>query len=153
MHFRIIKNLSISLILLVILNHCQLQEPKQNHGVLFLENRSKKVIINKTNKNDIISIFGSPHSTSFKNHNEWIYLERVMTKGEYHQLGRNVLKTNNVLVLSFDKYGVVNKKEFYNKLDKNKLKFSEKNTENNLSQKSFVQKFLQSVKSKMYSGR
>ena len=153
MHFIVIKNLLISSVLLVILSHCQLQEPKQNHGVLFLENRSKKVIINKTNKNDVIRIFGSPHSTSFNNQNEWLYLERVITKGEYHQLGRNVLKINNVLVLSFDKYGVVNKKEFYNKLDKNELKFSEKNTENNLSQKSFVQKFLQSVKSKMYSNR
>ena len=153
MHYRVIKNLSISLVLLIILNHCQLQEPRQNHGVMFLENRSKKIIINKTNKNDVIRIFGSPHSTSFNNHNEWFYLERVISKGEYHQLGRHVLKTNNVLVLYFDKYGVVNKKEFYNKSDKNKLKFSEKGTKNNLSQKSFVQKFLQSVKSKMYSGR
>ena len=109
MHFIVIKNLLISSVLLAILSHCQLQEPKQNHGVLFLENRSKKVIINKTNKNDVIRLFGSPHSTSFNNQNEWLYLERVITKGEYHQLGRNVLKINNVLVLSFDKYGVVNK--------------------------------------------
>ena len=36
-----------------------------------------------------------------------IYLERTLTKGKYHKLGRHVLKTNNVLVLYFDKYGVL----------------------------------------------
>ena len=28
----------------------------------------------------------------FHNENEWIYIERVLTKGEYHKLGQNVLK-------------------------------------------------------------
>ena len=37
--------------------------------------------------------------------------------------------------------------------DIKKLEFSEKITENELSEKSFVQKFLQSVKQKMYSNR
>ena len=34
-----------------------------------------------------------------------------------------------------------------------KLKFSKKETENDFTQKSFVEKFLQSVKKKMYSNR
>ena len=44
-------------------------------------------------------------------------------------------------------------KQLLTKSDIKKLKFSPKNTANTLSQKSFVQKFLQSVKSKMYSNR
>ena len=153
MHIKLKYFFTKIIILLVILNHCQFQEPKKNHGVLFLENRAKKAIIKKSNVNDIITIFGLPHSKSFDNENEWFYLERTITKGEYHQLGRNVLETNNVLLLAFDKYGILEKKEFYNKFDKNKIQFSNKTTKNDLSQKSFVQKFLQSVKTKMYGNK
>ena len=95
-----------------ILNNCQFQEPSQNHGILFLENRSKKLIVNSTNKNDVLRIIGYPHSKSVKNENEWFYMERVLTKGDYHKLGQNVLKTNNVLVLNFDKYGILSNKIF-----------------------------------------
>ena len=42
----------------------------------------------------------------------WIYIERIFTKGKYHKLGQNILKENNVLVLTFDKYGVLKKKIF-----------------------------------------
>ena len=42
------------------------------------------------------------------------------------------------------------KKFFYEKNSFNKIKFAEKKTENNLSKRSFVESFLQSVKNKMY---
>ena len=136
-----------------ILNNCQLQEPTKNHGVLFLENRVNKLVINNSNKNDAIKVLGVPHSTSIDDENEWIYIERILTKGEFHKLGQTVLKTNNVLVLNFDKYGVLKKKKLLSKDDKNELVFSEKKTKNNLTQKSFVEKFLSSVKSKMYGNK
>ena len=80
----------------------------------------------------------------------WIYIERILSKGKYHKLGQHVIKENNVLVLNFDKYGVLKNKTFYTKEDINKISFSKKNTENELSQKSFVEKFLESMKQKMY---
>ena len=80
----------------------------------------------------------------------WIYIERVLSKGSYHKLGKNVLKTNNVLVLTFNKYGILIDKNLLNKNDINKMKFTKKFTENNLSKRSFVQSFLASVKAKMY---
>lgn len=141
------------LILLFILNACQLQVASKNHGILFLENRSKKLVVNTSNKNDVISLIGQPHSTAINNIDEWIYFERVLTKGEFHKLGQNVIKTNNVLVLSFDKYGILNKKLFLDKDDKNKVYFSEKETKNELTQKSFVEKFLSSLREKMYGGK
>ena len=137
----------------IITSACQLQEPNKNHGILFLKNRSDKIKINYTNKNDVISIIGQPHSKSISDENEWYYIERILTKGEFHKIGRNLLKTNNILVLNFDKYGVVKNKKFYDKDDKNLLKFSKKNTENNLSRKSFVERFLSSVRAKMYGNR
>ena len=125
-----------------ILNNCQFQEPSQNHGILFLENRSKKLVIKLSNKNDVLKIIGQPHSKSQNEEDQWIYIERIFTKGEYHKLGQNVLKENNVLLLSFDKYGVLIDKLFLDINDNKKVSFSEKTTEYKLSQKSFVQNFI-----------
>ena len=137
----------------LILLGCQLQEPAKNHGILFLDNRSKKLTINKSNKNDVIKILGQPHSKTFDQDDTWIYIERTLSKGKYHKLGRHELKTNNTLILNFDKYGILKNKDFYNKEDINKIKFSKKTTSNDLSKKSFVESFLQSVKKKMYGNR
>ena len=133
-----------------ILLACQLQEPVKNHGILFLENRSKSLILKKTNKNDIINKLGQPHSKSFDDEDIWIYLERTLSKGKYHKLGQHVLKTNNVLVLYFDKYGILNDKKIYKKENINKVNFSKNKTENQLSKRSFVESFLSSLKEKMY---
>ena len=136
-----------------ILLGCKLQDPLKTHGIIYLENRSKKVELKKSNKNDIIKIMGRPQIVNIEEGETWIYIERILTKGKYHKLGQHVLKQSNVLVLDFDKYGVLNKKEFFTKDDMNKVKFSKDETENVLTQKSFVQKFLQSIKSKMYSNK
>ena len=141
------------LILFFILIGCKLQEPTKSHGILFLENRSNQLVVKKDNKNDVIKLFGSPHSKSFNNDDEWIYIERILTKGSFHKLGQNVIKSNNVLVLSFNKYGIINRKKFLDQSDLNKLSFSKDITDNDLSKRSFVESFLSSIKSKMYSNR
>ena len=134
----------------ILLLGCQLKEPQQNHGILFLENRSAKLQINTTNQNDVLKNIGQPHSKSINNENEWIFIERTITKGEFHKLGKNILKESNVLVLKFDKYGILKEKTFFTKEDIKKLAFSDMETSNELSQKSFVQKFLSSLRDKMY---
>mgnify|MGYP004147799851 FL=1 len=142
--------IKISLLLLFILVGCQLKDPDKNHGILFLENRSKTLILNKTNKNDIVNKLGQPHSKSFDNEDIWIYLERTLSKGKYHKLGQHVLKTNNVLVLYFDKYGILKNKKIYTKDNINEVNFSKNKTENQLSKRSFVESFLSSIREKMY---
>ena len=141
------------LFLFIILTGCQLQEPTKNHGIVFLENRSNKLILNKSNKNDVIKIIGQPHSKSINNANIWIYVERTLSKGKYHKLGQHILKKNNTLVLEFDKFGILKSKKIYNKDDTNKIAFSKKETRNELSKDSFVGSFLQSLKQKMYGNR
>ena len=149
------KNHKIKILFFIIciLNSCQLQDPDKNHGILFLENRSNKLIVNKFNKNDVIKVMGQPHSKSVSDIDIWLYFERTLTTGKYHKLGKKVLKTNNTLVLSFDKYGVLETKELYSKDDINKIAFTDKETKNELTQKSFIEKFLSSVKQKMYGNR
>ena len=140
-------------ILFFILLSCQIQEPTKNHGILFLENRSNKLSLDKSNKNDVIKVLGQPHSKSISEDDMWIYLERTLSKGKYHKLGRHVLKTNNTLLLSFNKYGILISKDFYSKEDLNKISFSKKETSNELSKKSFVASFLESIKQKMYGNK
>jgi|TARA_B110000211_G_scaffold232031_1_gene294821 outer membrane protein assembly factor BamE (lipoprotein component of BamABCDE complex) len=146
-----IKILSI-LILLPLLNNCQLKKPNKTHGINFLENREKILIVNKTNKNDIMNTIGKPHTTSInKESDRWFYFERKITRGSLHKMGRNVLEENNILELTFDKYGILKNKKIYNKEDMKKVVYSDKETVHSMSQESLVTKFLQSVKQKMYN--
>ena len=137
----------------LILSGCKLQEPIKTHGIVYLENRANKLIINKSNKNDVIKIFGQPQIKDSDNIDTWIYLERILTKGKYHKLGKHVVKQNNILILDFNKYGILKNKKLLNKEDINQIKFSKKNTENELSQKNFIRSFLESIRQKMYSNR
>ena len=137
----------------ILLLGCQLKEPQQNHGILFLENRSAKLKVDVSNQNDVIKSIGHPHSKSINDENEWFFVERTLTKGEFHKLGKNILKESNILILKFDKYGILKEKMLLTKEDIKKLSFSDKETSNKLSQKSFVQKFLSSLRDKMYKKR
>tara|TARA_Y100000591_G_scaffold179490_1_gene154991 strand:- start:6868 stop:7326 length:459 start_codon:yes stop_codon:yes gene_type:complete len=136
-----------------ILIGCKLQEPLKTHGIIYLENRSEKLIVNKSNKNDVIEIFGQPQVKSQDSDDIWVYLERILTKGKYHKLGKHIVKENNVLVLQFNKYGILSEKKLLTKEDINKISFSDSTTDNELTKKSFVENFLQSVKQKMYGNR
>ncbi len=132
-------------------SNCQVNT--KNHGILFLENRYNILVINESNTNDVIKIVGNPHTKSISNENTWIYIERVLIKGKYYKLGQNIVKTNNVMVLKFDKFGVLKEKDFYDKKKIANIKFTKEITENNLSDKSFVEEFLQSIRTKMYGGK
>ena len=143
----------IHVLIFFILISCKLQEPYNTHGILHLKNRSEILVVNKSNTNDVIKIIGRPHTISVNNENEWIFFERVLTKGEFVKLGQNVLKTNNILLLKFNKYGILESKELIGKDGKNDVSFSESVTENELTKKSFVEKFLSSLRNKMYGNR
>ena len=142
-----------NIFLIFILMGCQLQDANKTHGIIFLENRAKKLVLKKTNKNDVINIMGHPQLKNDDNDNTWIYLERTLTKGKFHKLGKNILKDNNILVLNFDGYGILTSKKLLNKDNINEIKFSKNTTKNDLSTKSFVQTFLESIRQKMYGNR
>ena len=154
MHFRIFYLKSIYILsFFILLLGCQLKEPQKNHGILFLENRSAKLKVDVSNQNDVIKSIGHPHSKSINDENEWFFVERTLTKGEFHKLGKNILKESNILILKFDKYGILKEKMLLTKDDIKKLAFSDKETSNELSQKSFIQNFLTSLRDKMYKKR
>ena len=143
----------ILIFLVLILSNCQLKEPIKGHGINFLQNRSEKILVNESNKNDVIKVLGNPHTTSIEDENLWFYFDRKIVSGKLLKFGDSELLENNVLVLNFDKYGVVLNKEYFSKEDMKRIKYSEMKTENPVSKQSFVTTFMQSVRQKMYGKR
>ena len=132
---------------------CSQNEVIKTHGVAYLTKREKLIIVNQSNKNDAISILGQPSTKGMINDNLWIYIERTRTRGKLLKLGRNYLLKNNVLVLDFDKYGILQRKEFYNKKEMNEIKFAKNETTNELRKENFIYSFLSSIRQKMLSKR
>jgi len=147
------KKIYLFCFILTLVIGCSQNEVIKTHGVAYLEKREKLIIVNESNKNDTIAIFGQPSTKGMVDDNLWIYIERTRTRGKLLKLGRNYLKKNNVLVLEFDKYGILKKKEFYNKDNMKKISFSKDITENELRKENFIQSFLASVRQKMLSKR
>ena len=147
------KKLFLIAMILVLLSSCQRNPVVKTHGISYLENREKLIFVNKSNKNDVVNVLGQPATKGMINENLWIYIERTRTRGTLLKLGRNYLKKNNVLVLEFNKYGVLEKKEFYDKEKMEKLTFAKNITENEIRKENFIYSFLSSVRQKMQTKR
>ena len=147
------KNLFLIIFFSLFIFACQNNEVIKTHGVAYLNKREKLIIVNETNKNDTISVLGQPSTKGMVDDNLWIYIERTRTRGKLLKFGRNYLLKNNVLVLEFDKYGILQRKEFYDKKKMNEIKFAKNQTENELRKENFIYSFLSSVRQKMLSKR
>jgi len=128
---------------------CKQNELIKTHGVAYLKKREKLIFIEETNKNDAVSLLGQPSTKGMVDDNLWIYIERTITRGKLLKLGRNYLTKNNVLILEFDKYGILKSKEFYNIDKMNKVNFEKDITQNELRKENFIYSFLSSVRQKM----
>ena len=135
--------------LFLILSNCSFKPVVKHHGVPSLEKKQKSLIISKTNKNDIIKILGSPSTTSKFDNDVWIYIERKQTQSKLKNLGRMKIFKNDVLVLEIDDYGILNKKEFYNKDDMENIKISEATTQSGFQKNSFIYEFMSSMRQKI----
>ena len=148
-----IKNVYLLVIILFFITACQQNEVIKTHGIAYLDKREKLIIVNKSNKNDTIKLLGQPSTKEMAEDNLWIYIERTITRGKLLKFGRNYIKKNNVLVLEFDKYGILKKKEFYDKEKMKKVDFAKNITENNIRKQNFIYSFLSSIRQKMLSKR
>ena len=143
-----IKILYIIFLLLIVAN-CSFKKVVKHHGVPFLEKKQKLLVPNKANKNDIIKILGSPSTKSKFDNDIWIYIERKQTQSELKNLGRMKIYKNDVLVLEINDYGILKKKEFYNKDDMEKIKITEATTEAGFKKNSFIYNFMSSMRQKV----
>ena len=141
------------ILIFVFISGCKTTPVRKTHGISYLEKREKLIVVNKSNKNDTVKLLGQPATKGISDENLWIYIESTTTRGKLTKMGRNYLAKNNVLVLEFDKFGVLSKKEFFDKDDMNKLKFSKNITVNDIKKENFVYSFLSSVRQKMQTKR
>ena len=106
-------------------------------------------MVNKTNKNDILKILGNPSTKSKFDNDIWIYIERKQTQSKLTNLGKMEIYKNDVLVLEIDKFGILKKKEFYNKDDMKNIKIVKDTTETGFKRNSFVYDFMSSMRQKI----
>ena len=142
------KILYIILISFIVAN-CSLNPVVKHHGVPYLEKKQAKLIVNKTNINDIKKILGNPSTTSKFDNDVWIYIERKQTQSKLSNLGRMKIFKNDVLVLEIDDYGILKKKEFYNKDDMKNIKVVESTTQSGFKKNSFIYDFMSSMRQKI----
>jgi len=65
------------------------------------------------------------------------------------KFGQNVTSKNNVLALEFNEYGILIKKDFYNKNQINKINFTKNTTDTVTREKNFIYSFLSSIRQKI----
>ena len=121
----------------------------KHHGVPYLEKKQASLIVNKSNKNDIVKILGTPSTTSKFDNDIWIYIETKKTQSKIKNLGKMKIFKNDVLVLEINNYGILKKKEFYNKEDMKKIKIVENTTESGFQRNSFIYDFMSSMRQKI----
>jgi len=137
------------IIIFLFISNCSFNKAIKTHGVNLLEKKQEKLILNTTNKNDIVKILGPPSTKSSFDNDVWIYIERKTTTNHLFKLAKEKIIVNNVLVLEIDNFGLLVNKEFYNKDKMNDLIFSEDNTKSLVSKSSFVYDFLSSMRQKL----
>ena len=132
-----------------IVSNCSFKPVVKHHGVPFLEKKQSELIVNTSNKNDIIKVLGRPSTTSKFDNDIWIYIERKQTQSKIKNLGRMEIFKNDVLVLEINNYGILKKKDFYNKDDMENLKIEESTTEAGFKRNSFIYNFMSSMRQKI----
>ena len=133
----------------LIVTNCTLKNVVKHHGVPFLEKKQANLIINESNKNDIRKLLGKPSTTSKFDNDVWIYIERKQTQSAIKNLGKMKIFKNDVLVLELNDYGILQKKEFYNLEDMEKIKITKATTEAGFKRNSFIYDFMSSMRQKI----
>jgi outer membrane protein assembly factor BamE (lipoprotein component of BamABCDE complex) len=133
----------------ILLTNCSFKKVDKHHGVPFLEEKQKLLVVNESNKNDIQKILGIPSTKGFYDNDVWIYIERKLSQSELKNLGRMKIIKNDILVLEINERGILQKKEFYNQNDMNDIKVVEATTSEGFRKKTFIYDLMSSMRQKM----
>ena len=138
------------LILIFFINaNCSLNKVVKHHGVHFLDKKQEKLLVLNSNKNDIEQLLGPASTKSSFNNDIWIYIERKQTQSKLTNLGKMKIYKNDILVLEINKFGILKKKEFYNKNDMKNIKMVKSTTESGFKRNTFVYDFMSSMRQKI----
>ena len=111
-----------------------------------MEKKEKKIEVQISNTNDILSILGEPSTKSTFDNDVWIYIERKITNS--HFFGRRELVVNNVMVLEINDKGILAKKDFFDINDMKDIDFDQNRSES-LQKRNFIYNFLSSLRQRV----
>ena len=139
----------ILIILLIITTSCSGNKISNNHGFVSLENKFEKIVINKTNKNDLVKKIGYPSSVSDFNNNVWFYIERKKTNSSLIKLGKKKINKNNIIIVKFNNKGLVINKKIVDLNDMNKIQYVKKNTQKEFEQDNTIYNIFSTLREKI----
>ena len=130
----------------ILISNCSFNLVDDHHGVFYLEKKEKKIEVQISNTNDILSILGEPSTKSTFDNDVWIYIERKITNS--HFFGRRELVVNNVMVLEINDKGILAKKDFFDINDMKDIDFDQNRSES-LQKRNFIYNFLSSLRQRV----
>ena len=142
------KKLIIFLLILFVSN-CSTKKLENNHGLMNLDKKKDKIIVGKTNKNDVINLLGPASTTSTFDDDIWIYIESKKINRSIFKLGSQKLDKNNTLILEFSERNLVKNIKFIDINEMNDLKIAEKKTQKAYSNNSKLYSILTSLREKI----
>ena len=128
--------------------NCSSNKVSNNHGFKSLQEKFKKITINKTNKNDMLKIIGPPSSVSNFNKNKWFYIERMKTNQTIFKLGIKKIDKNNILIVEFNNKGILKDKKILKLNDMNDIKYVNAITEKDFRQNNILFNIFSSLREK-----
>ena len=139
----------IYIFIFIFIINCSGNKVSNYHGVKKLEIKYSQIIVNKSNKNDILKIIGPPSSISDFNENKWFYIERLKSNQSLLKLGTQKIKINNILLVELNNKGILIDKKLLNIENMNDLKYLEDTTTKDFKNNNFMFNLLSSLREKI----
>ena len=139
------------IILLLLTASCSNNKVVKNHGLRALDIKSERIIISKTNKNDVIDLLGKPSSISLFDENLWLFIQSEKINQSIIKLGKTKIISNNVLEVKFNSRGIVEEKKLYQIKDMNDLQVVKDKTRSEYDNTSTLGKLFKSIEQKISS--
>ena len=138
-------------LLILVVSNCSTKKVEITHGLVNLDKKKDNIIIGKSNKNDILDIFGPPSTVSTFDEDVWIYIELKKVNQSIVKLGKKRIKKNNTLIVKFDNRSLVNEVDFIDIENLNQLKLSDKVTEKEFTTNNMLFNVLTNLREKINS--
>ena len=129
------------------LTHCNKpRDLSYLHGQANLLEKSKQLSLKFSNKNDIIKILGESVTKDPLDNNIWYYTEVLEVSNIF---GRKKIKKNNLLIIKFNKSGILENKTFYDISKLNNIELDQSKTNSLGIDNSIIKSILKTSKKRI----
>ncbi len=94
-------------------------------------------------------MIGPPSTISDFDKNKWFYFERLKSNQSIFKLGSQKIKKNNILIVKFDKNGLLKNKQILNLDNMNDLKYFNKETQKEFKNNNVIYNVFSSLREKI----